>query len=106
EGALRRLRREFRCGAAGRGGRARRTPAAAFLHRLRDAVALRGTRRGRRDCRRRDLVSARSRVAAARVFGGDAAPPPVKRATVTAEIAEIAEKIRVRFPVDDVRIVK
>ena len=30
----------------------------------------------------------------------------MKRGKVTAEIAEIAEKIRVRFPVDDVRIVK
>ena len=55
KGAVRDLRRAFRSEAARRSGRARRSPEAAVLHRLRDAEARSRHGRGRRDHRRHDL---------------------------------------------------
>src|SRR5262249_34664491 len=82
--ARRTLRRAFRSDAPRRSGGARRPPQSAVVHRLRHAAADGGSRSGRRDRRCRDCVSARPRLADARVLGGDETPQVVKAALVAA----------------------
>ena len=69
--AVRHLRHPLRSEAARRGRGARRQAEPAVLHRLRDAEADAGDRRGRRDHRRDDLVSAGPDDADAGVLGAD-----------------------------------